>query len=323
MKIESNKYSPKELEEIFDNHGRDFLEGSIPHKVFEEIKRRVDIGIPISYTESRYFHLVVNLVVGRIYGIAEDYEVCKEHIFMKLYHTYAPDNLGCELNATDEYHNLIPLEQRLKDGLKINSILDNWIATLNSPITDSKIQSIKDEVDKDIANLNSLNLLYGVNYIKAQQRKLYLRAKFVYNTVLGILDFTGETINVGALTFTIKFHPKSLIHILYRHYGQIMKPSLLINEDYFTEDIHYENLGSVIEKFLKTIFNSGLVKPKSDDVINIKYKNTIYIIVIRKSTIITFYPVSKSSKLHNLATQYNLYQIDMDLFLYVKKINIT
>ena len=74
---------------------------------------------------------------------------------MDLFRIYAPHNLGCELNANDKYGNKIPLIQRQKDALKINSFLCNWIAILSTPITNPKIQNIKDEVEIDVAKLRS------------------------------------------------------------------------------------------------------------------------------------------------------------------------
>lgn len=318
MPVKTTTYTPEELKKIFDNHGRDYMEGSMPHQVFEELKRRVDNGIELSYTESRYFYTVVKLVVDGIYGKVEDYDVCYEHDFMNLFRIYAPNNLGCNLSAKDKYGEVIPLEQRRKDAIKLDAYFSNWTAILNSPITDSKIQVIKNEIEKDNTKLLPLAAIYGANYMRSQRRMVYLRAKYVLNTALGILDLNGEEIDVGTTSFTVRFNPKSQIHILYRHYGQIMKPSQIVGEDYFTEDFNYEKLGSIIKEFLNKIHNCGYSVPLND-AIHIKFKNLVYTIVIRRSTVITFYPVSKTVKLQILASQYNLHHIDDDLYLYVKK----
>ena len=57
----------------------------------------------------------------------------------------------------------------------------------------------------------------------------------------------------------------------------------------------------------------------ANDNINIEYKGTIYLILIRKSIIITFYPVSKKDKLKKLKTDFNLCTITDDLKIFMEK----
>ena len=317
MTVKTTTYSAKELTRIFDDFPSAAIEGGLAHNVFSELKRRVENGIPISHTESFYLYIGVKYTFDGQYGKVEDYQECHKHIFTNLYLIYSPDNLSCQKIAFDAKGQEIPLEQRIEDENVLTSFLNEWERILSSKISDPIIKFIQEETNKDIKKLEPLSTVYGANYIKTQRRKIFLRARYAYYTVLERMDWSGEEIDISAITLKIKFKPKSLVHILYRHYGQIAKPIHIVNEDYFTEEIDYKKLGNILKVFLEEIYNSGLIAPSAKDVIRIKYKNTIYLIVIRNSNIITFYPVSQEDKLQRLKNDFDLHSVNDSLGLYL------
>jgi hypothetical protein len=318
MEIKSSKYTPKELRDLVVNLEEAAQIDSDAHLVFKELKRRIDNGINISYSESSYFYRCLKSAQNPEFGNPEEYQECYEHIFMDLFRIYAPNNLGCELNAKDKFGNLIPLHHRNMDATKLAMYFSDWKTILNKPIADIKIELIKKEIEKDLVKIQPLKEIYGANYFRALKKMIYLRSKFVYNTAIGILDSTGEEVNVGVASLTIRFNPKSLIHILYRHYGQIMKPYQITNEDYFTEEINYDNLGGIIKDFLGQIHILGHSIPTSG-VIHIRFIKTIYAIVINKSIIVTFYPVSNEIRHNKLKMNYVPVTIDDKLKIFVEK----
>jgi hypothetical protein len=318
MVLKTSTYTPQELYKIFLSDTFD-IEGDSSQIVFFEIKRRIDSGIKISYTESLYFYFCLKHSIEGKYGNVEDYTVCHEHIFTDLYRIYAPNNLNCQLNAVNFKKEQIPLSQRRIHEQSLTEYLIEWENILAGNITDEKIQCIKKETLKDIEKLEKKVTGYGSNWIKAEKRKIYLRSRFIFNVLMEILEWNGVTINVNTSSLTILFKTKTLVHILFRHYGQIAKPSLIVNEDYFTEPVHYSRLDEILKTVLGDIYECGLIKPSANDNINIEYKGTIYLILIRKSIIITFYPVSKKDKLKKLKTDFNLCTITDDLKIFMEK----
>ena len=63
MTAKTSTYIAKELDQIFNNSPDFDVEGGQAHQVFLELKRRVESGLTISFTESLYFYYGVKYAI--------------------------------------------------------------------------------------------------------------------------------------------------------------------------------------------------------------------------------------------------------------------
>jgi hypothetical protein len=322
------KYTPNELE-YYLRKSEDIAKSEYVFLDLLERAKQKDL----SYTEARYFctilkHTYVN------YGIPQEFDVCREHIFNDLYRIFYKDFHGIT-ELKDKWGNILSIGQK-RDGLKqLEAYYEEWQQFLESKNTDDFTKQVAKETKNEIKSLsrNPLFYLSGIfyksNLFKSKNKATFLRSRYLRNMMFEHIDRYGEEITIHFDNRSIEFNLYSLVHIYFRHYAQIIKQTEL-EKSFHNDDIHYSHIGVQLKDILEKI---DVLKIKLDNERSIvfKYKRRFYCIWISpekfKSVkgvsevkkyfrIDTFYPIENQQELEKC---YKMDEIKIDEELYLLK----
>lgn len=305
--------------------------------IFEDIKARAINGDEISEHEKDFFSLGVKLSLKKD-GKLEDYECCDNYRFKTLYLTYFHD-----LSGQGSYQKvgkgrvyLASLREVLDDINYLSRVAYKWNKIIeNERHTNELLRQISQETREELKKISKHKrpLLFRKEKEEytIRRREILLHSKFIYCTALMILEmFEKDDFILRLNDHEIEINEYSIIHILNRHFAQIVKKD-------FTKSYHIKDVvPKYFNKTLKDIFirieQSGLYKGQSIENINFQYKGKNYAVWTHKRykqrqgvgnveyyRLETFYPIENTKVLDLLNNEYEIKNVDAELSVYIKK----
>ncbi|SDX75776.1 hypothetical protein [Flavobacterium degerlachei] len=304
-------------------------------QIFEVLKTRAIGGEFLSEHEKEFFYMGVKYSILDD-GIIEDYECCDNPKFKFLYLVYARDIHG--FKKSKMYKPVRNIEYQVKrkeikkDLFYLNRKANEWKAVVRTTVHAQELlhQSAKEarEELKELRKLprykNDIQGIYSANYI-AKENAIVLHSKWLYCVALEIFEALNSEDFISEINGTeIEFNEYSLIHILNRHYAQVLK------QFDTRKSFHYEMfkpriLSTQIKEILSIIGDSNLLYGKSINTIAFQINGQDHIIYTGEKVrgastyrrLNTFFPVEEITEKNLLAANYNLQIINDGISVYV------
>jgi len=264
---------------------------------------------------------------------AEDIEkikFCKDEyylrLFVKFHHTFS-----------DDYPKIPKFVITHRELLRFHSLINDWKQVVKKTNHSGRLlQFVSKETREEIKRLKQSFSILLIGYstyehIKREQR-IYMFSKFLYLLCKSILvnyPFPGYKFIFQSKD--IYFDEFSFAHILFRHYGQIMK-QYETGKSYFDDFFFdYRKLPEKIEEILINIERSGLFTENDFENIIFRFNGKVYSIYIQKETrqekgkgnveylrINTIFPVLEAEKIAELNAGYHEEAINKELYVFIK-----
>lgn len=307
-------------------------------KIFELLKDKCRNGKALTEHEKNFFCNCLKLSkLGD--GKCEDYSCCDNFIFKETYLTYFHD-----LTGGSEFHKIqgrkvykVDPSEAQTDLKYLYQISDEWeLIIQKTNHSNQLLQQISTETRNELKILSQLPEVTngfwrkGSNLYIFKERAILLNSKYIYCKALEIFEILKPADLILEINETqIEFNDYSLIHILNRHYSEIIK-QYNTRKSFHNEDILPEILSTQLKDILKRIDNTKLLQGRPIDFICFQFKTIDYVIwtsVRTKSTkgknidyrrLDTFYPINDTEK-NKLNSNFNLTKIDETLSVYVPK----
>jgi len=331
------KYKLPDLVEIFDNPKN--LGNSKMQEAFTNLAERARTTKDLSIVEANYYCQLVDLLQPVDSDTApinvEDFDVCKNYHFRKLYLQYY-DNLNGGKPAYDYKYELISIEQKQKDIQYLESFANEWELVLNkNNYTEEILNYVVKETNLEIKGLNDLpevkNKVWNYNLYKAKLKAIILHSKYIYITAKEIFESLDSDSFVYNLdNYKIEFNSYSLIHILSRHFAGVVKQYDL-NKSFLTSNFYHRQLPNQLEYIFNLVDKSGVYKNQSIAFIPVRVRGIIYSIWTKEAQksvkvkgnlkyirIQTLYPTEDNKELQKLASEYKEIKINEEVSVFIK-----
>ena len=306
-------------------------------KIFEDLKVKAQKGEELTEHEKDFFCQGVKLSQlddGKI----EDYNCCGNFKFKHTYLSYFHDLTGYgsyqKVRGTELY---TPQRPEIENDLKfLESDVSQWNATISKTNhSDDLLQQISKETRNDLKTIekNKGRLLFRRDKAKymLNKRATLLQSKYIYCMALQIFEmFDKQEFIIQLNGFNIEINEFSIIHIVNRHYSEITKSNP--TKSFHNEDFEPRYLNKQLGVIFNQIDESGIYQGQSINKIAFKYKNVDYQIWINErdkqikgkgnvkyNRLETFYPITDTSELSKLNSDFALTKINDDLSVYIKK----
>jgi len=225
----------------------------------------------------------------------------------------------------------------IRHNVYFKSMVKNWgILIHKTDTSDQLIKLVSEEVRKELKAHKKQNSIMNIDFI-AQR---YLDEKFdilswskyryllIKRTILE--EFPSGKFILSLNQQKIVFDYYSLVHIVTRHFGEIMKP-FSQGKDHFHEVFYYNDLHAKLKYIFELIELSGLYINQSLKEINFKYYGRIYKVFCENHTfqqrgmpdekslrLNSFFPVSNAQMLRRLENEFIEQRIDESLTVFTK-----
>ncbi|QQS28896.1 MAG: hypothetical protein IPM47_18970 [Sphingobacteriales bacterium] len=309
-------------------------------KIFEVLKEKAIKQESLTEHEKEFFCMAVK-ISHLDDGTWEDYSCCDNYKFKSLYLTYFHDLTGVSLYQKVKgmsFYKVEPNEAQT-DLQYLYNKSDEWkLIILKTNHSDQLLQQISTESRKELKNLYKLPevligyLCKGSFVYIFKERAILLHSKYIYCIALEIFKtLKPEDLVLEINSIQIEFNEYSLIHILNRHYAQIMK-QYNTGKTFHNEDFKPRILSVQLKEILHDIDNSKLLQGKGIDKIGFHQNGTDYLIWTSEKIksvkgrgnvsyrrLDTFYPVSDEAEKNKLIATCDLKRISNTLSVYVPK----
>jgi len=326
-------YLPKELE--IDNNAEHDAEQIRTRQIFEILKAKAIAKEHLSELEKEFFSMGVKHSIFDE-GIWEDYECCDNPKFKFLYLVYAKDLFG--FNKIKYYKPVRTFQYQLKskeikmDLFYLKFKMREWEEVVNKTNHQEELlqQSAK-EAREEIKELKKVrkyaNNIQGYSSVEflAKKKSIILHSKWIYCMALEIFESLDPADFISEINkIEIEFTEYSLIHILNRHYAQILK-QFDTKKSFHSQIFKPRILSSQIKEVLSIIDASNLLNGQSIDKISFRLDGIDYIIYtsekIRGNNTYrrfnTFFPVEDIAEGNKLETENTLQVINDNLAVFV------
>lgn len=304
-------------------------------QIFEVLKVKAIDGEFLSEYEKEFFYMGVKYSILDD-GIIEDYDSCDNPKFKFLYLVYARDIHGFKKSKiykpvrNIEYQ--VKKKEIQKDLFYLNRKTKEWKAIVKTTVHAEELlhQSAKEarEELKELRKLpkykNDIQGIHSANYI-AKENAIVLHARWLYCVALEIFEALDSTDFISKINgIEIEFNEYSLIHILNRHYAQILK-QFDTKKSFHSEIFKPRILSSQIKEVLSIIDDSNLLNGHSINTIAFQVKGQDHIIYtgekVRGATtyrrLNTFFPVQEIADKNLLLANYNLQIVNDNISVYI------
>lgn len=203
---------------------------------------------------------------------------------------YNPENIK-EINNLFLKHGFLTQVEKVdveKDKHKLISIAKKWASIcIDERHSDERLKLIAKET-RDIIGPKNLNeFLNDPLEIDVEDTfKGILKSYYVFNESIKIIETIEK--NSEPTTFYIKpfwfeLHFSSIIHIIYRHYGQILSSSSLLDKTYHEPKVKPQNINLLLYNLTKAIDTSKIeFSTELGKAILFEFKEEIYAFYIEK-----------------------------------------
>ncbi len=282
-----------------------------------KLHERVRNGETLSKEEAYYFCNCIrfdNLLL---------HPFCLDEYFTRVF-------IGRGQNIPTDLLQLYPLTE--KDHIYYAGLVREWEQTINKTNhSDQLLQIVAAETREELRNLRKKFPIVHRNFTSQnyQQRKFKIIewSKYRYILIKDIFELSikSDHYKLYLNGQEIIFNYYSLVHILTRHFGRIMK-SYESDKSHFTKDVHHEEIHLDLEKIFKLLDDSNIYKNDSVEEVNIKLNGTLYKIFIdyeqKGSTkflrLNSFFPIDNKKMIERLRTQFEEKIINDNLSVFVK-----
>jgi len=291
------------------------------NSAIEDLVPRVLNGEKVSLAEEEFACSIIRTLRKEnsseyAYNI-KDIANCKNYRFRSTYLLYF-NNVNGSKPATDIYGE-IPFAQKTIDATYLHQEYLNWLKLLETKENEQDLigniaRETKAQIKEIIKYANRRFL--GSRYQEYLKKSIVLHSKFIYLTIKETFEEIGnEEFIIEIDGKNLQIDSYSFVHILFRHYSQIIKEHQQDKTYHFDENIDYKDipniLKNIVECYKVTVPNSTFNGQKIYVLIN----NEIYAIWLRKITkhlkgntqveyfrVQTFYPVNDSKELSAIST---------------------
>lgn len=326
-------YQPKELKiDINSDHDQEQIR---TRKIFDVLKEKAIAREYLSEHEKEFFSMGVKHSIFDD-GSWEDYECCDNPKFKFLYLVYAKDLFGFK---KIKYYKPVRIFQYQLKAKEIKSDLFylkfkmwEWETVVNKTNHQEELlQQSSKEAREEIKELKKVrkyaNNTQGYNSVEflVKKKSIILHSKWIYCMALEIFESLDPADFISEINgIEIHFNEYSLIHILNRHYAQVLK-QFDTKKSFHSQIFKPRILSSQIKKILSIIDISNILNGKSIDKISFRMDGIDYIIYtsekIRGNTtyrrLNTFFPVEDLTESNKLEAENTLQIINNNLAVFV------
>jgi len=326
-----------EIEELTLRNGSD-EEQVRTRGIFENLRDKANNGEFLLEREKEFLCTCLKLTDFEDDGNPQDFDACANFIFKQLYLTYFSSALGASefYKAKKGEIYIVPENEKTRDFKHLQRECDKWLREIEKTNhSDQVLQQLASETRTELKNhkKNSGKLFFRRQKEKyaMEKDKHILHSRFIYLLVKQVFEnHENADFEFEFLGQNIEIDSYSLIHIINRHYAEIIKNNP--QKTYHVEDFEPDKIHLRLKDILKRIENSGFIQPTEIEKIGFEYKNKVYRTWIKKRKkhikrqgeiefyrIETFYSIEDESELKDLVDNYELKAIDSELKVYKKK----
>jgi len=300
-------------------------------KIFEDIRERAINGDKISEHEKEFFCLGVKASIKND-GKLEDYPCCENYIFKSLYLCYFRDLTGQATYYKWKYEKseneircldyVVDDKEKNEDLDRLFAITSEWKEIICKPNhSDKLLQEISTETRKELKLLGTEK--------KSRKVSILLQSKYIYCTALLILEEFKNDLSFVLNNQTIEIDEYSIVHILNRHFSNIVKQNP--NKSYHTRDFQPKYLTKQIKNIIELIDSSGHYKKDSIKNIYFGFREKDYAIWTKEATkqergkgnikynrLETFYPIEDKTELEKIRQEFTPIKINSEIYVYIR-----
>ena len=130
---------------------------------------------------------------------------------------------------------------------------------------------------------HSLGFFRRCNAYDTKRRRIILHSKFVYCKYLEVFEELPTDSNIFQLNgHSLEFTEFSYLHIVFRHYAQIIKQTAKPDKSYHNEDFTPNNIIPKLGNLIADIEQSGVYVGQDIKVLNFQYNGVDYRIYINQ-----------------------------------------
>lgn len=271
-------------------------------------------------------------------GKPTDFELCEDYIFRDLYLRYVFDLNGVTPIFKTKT-TLTPIDEKRAEVERLDQISQVWekiIQRSNHPT--QSLNYLAKETRADIKELekqpefNEYGFLRRCNHFDFRKKRILLHSKFIYTKNLQIMSELTEEEPIYELNGElIEFTEYSYIHILSRHYAEIIKQTPN-NKSYHIENFHPDEIVLRLKHIFKEIDDSGKYVDDEIHEVNFRFKGDLYRIWVNERIksikghgnvkyyrLETFFPLKEKGMLGDLAETFEEKKLSEELSVFVKK----
>jgi hypothetical protein len=314
-------YTRKQLDAAWSH--QDKTENGPSRQIFEELLKRAREKKDLTYAEAEYLCNGLRFSKKEEDGKTKDFEICGDYLFRHLYVRYAFDlhGVGAIMNNKTEF--TTAADKRL-DVDELEQISQKWeviIKQSNHP--NQALNYLAKETRSEIKELekqpefNDMGFLRRCNHFDFRKKRIVLHSKFIYSKyqeIMSEIEETDRTFTIGGLE--IEFNEYSFIHILFRHYAEIVKQTPN-TKTYHIPDFSPDEIVHQLKQLFFAIESSGKFKGQSIHEIDFKFKGKLYRVWVNEriksikgkgnlkyNRLETFFPLADAAMLKDLHTNF-------------------
>ena len=308
--------------------------------IFEVLKEKVIKKETLTELEKDFFCQGVKFS-NRNDGVVDNYECCDNYKFKNLYLIYFHD-----LTGNGHYYkanNMSILEVKAnelkKDLQYLYAKSNEWDLEVNkTDHSEELIKQLSSEVrQEELKNLSRLpEFQNNVDFANSsdfllKKRAILLQSKFIYCIALEILDTLDKSDFIFELnSIQIEFNEYSLVHILNRHYSEVVK-QYKSKKSFHNIDFKPRMLSSQLKEIIEKIDNSKLFQGKPINKIAFQFYKIDYVIYthereksvkgikgnIKYTRLETFFKITDRIEKDILNSKFSLKEINQTLSVYI------
>ena len=328
-------YSRKQLDEAWGH--QDKSENGPSRKIFLELLGKAKKKDKLSYAEAEYLCNALNFTKMDD-GKPQDFEDCGDYLFRHLYLRYAFDLNGVTPIKKNK-NEFTPVAEKRIEVEELERISQTWetiIQQSNHP--NQALNYLAKETRSDIKDLekqpefNNYGFLRRCNHFDFRKKGIVLHSKFIYCKYQEVLSELSDADRIFILNGTeIEFNEYSYIHILSRHYAEIIKQTPN-NKTYHIPDFSPDEIVPQLNEIFKEIESSGKFQRQSIHEVNFRFKGNLYRIWINEriksvkgkgnvkyNRLETFFPLADREMLEDINTNFVEEKITEEISVFIKK----
>lgn len=307
-------------------------------KIFEDLREKAVNGKLLLEREKEFLCTCFKLTDYEDDGNSKDFDACSNFKFKQLYLTYFSSALGSAefYKAHKGTIYVVPEKEKFRDFKYLNRERNRWLKEIEKTNhSDQILQQLASETRTELKNhkkkLGKLLFKRQKEKYAMQKDKYILHSKFIFLLVKQVFeDHERKDFEFEFLSHNIEIDSYSMIHIVNRHYAEIIKENP--QKTYHIEDFEPDKLHIRLKDILKRIEKSGIIQPAEIEKLAFEYKNKIYRVWIKKRKknvkgqgeiefyrLETFYPIEDKGELEDLSNNYELIPVDVELKIHKKK----
>jgi len=328
-------YSRKQLDEAWGHE--DKSESGPSRKIFLELLDKAKKKANLSYAEAEYLCNALRFTKMDD-GKPQNFEICDDCLFRHLYLRYVFDLNGVtpiKKNKTE----FTPVPEKRIEVEELERISKEWeIIIQQSNHPNQALNYLTKETRSDIKDLekhpefNNYGFLRKCNHFDFRKKRIVLHSKFIYSKYQEVMSELSDADRTFVLNGAeIEFNEYSYIHILSRHYAEIIKQTPN-NKTYHIPDFSPDEIVSQLDEIFKKIESSSKFKGQSIHEVNFRFKGNLYRIWINEriksvkgkgnvkyNRLETFFPLEDREMLEDLRANFNEEKITDEISVFIRK----